>query len=1629
MRIQKSRRWLATLLAMLMLITMVPTMAFAAGGTAEDGFYKIVHLDCGRKYFSVSSIESIIDTMSEAGYTHLQLAVGNDGLRFLLNDMAVTANDTTYDSDAVTAGIQAGNKAYYNDNDGKNELTQDEMDTIISYAKDKGIEIIPLINTPGHMDAILNCMKAVGIQNAAYNSSARTVDVTNSEAVAFTQALVGKYIDYFARKGCTIFNMGADEYANDRYTSGGMGFGNLQSTGKYGSFVDYVNGMAGLIKEAGMSPMAFNDGIYFNNDTSFGTFDTDIIISYWSNGWNGYSPASAKFLADKGFPMVNTHGDYYWVLGKSDWQCSAEKAAGFDYKAFQGGTINNPVGATFCIWCDYPGAGKEESVVNATADVIKAFGGALPGGGSKEPPAISGAPSALKAGESVTLTVPETARWTTSDENVISLTSTARALAGTSVTATAVGAGTATVTATTDSTVYTSNIMVTDDGGDTKVTKNETIIVAVGQTATETINGVNCASDQQAEDTSVATVRVTGKDAEQATVKYNKASVTCNTLISSNSANSWKETGYYYLKDGEYYPLFAKRSSSWWFGITYTYTWGYSETNSSNDVTQCGTQSESNTRETPNIDVYSKTGTDAVPASTTIAFTGKAVGTTYVIIGDTRYTIVVQDKAPDGAMTSSTLSIEYWITNNQVYTAQNTSSASAVTVNATNAASEDGVAVTELVPETAYSDYDGWLEMHYWQAMRLDSANHQTGAAGDDETADGTGFTHVRYHGGAWQYKTANGAWKYFLSGDQAVAYYMRHTKITKEITTGMKDWGYDTSSTTPDTSGRNGQVALTVAVVYPDGTVSPAEGRMYADSTTIFNYWSGRDIGIVAPLNNSDYTVSKITVTDGKRAFNTKNNVWYANDTINWNKTANEAGSQWYDETVVWDKTMGTEPVVNGKASKITWSAKNTAKLVLIYLETVHHDTNLTVRYVDDSARGTEIHKSEIVVRYDTGEAPVTFLNGLQQASPVQVGAITLDDDAYITNSSGVNQTFNKDITIINGVAAQYKSGLYQYVSAEISSDGKTLTLHYNIDSSKLKKSYVLDFGLPVEIPLGDLVDNANDVTDVTVSDTKTANVTYNSTDKKITYTPQKVMTGTDIVPVQLAYGSTAQTVNVGFIPASNVLYEDGFFEEGNPDGQKGIAAQSTANERYGYDVAYNAVSGQSGTVWNSGDLTGEHKSSDKVKFSFHGSGLDLMGDCGTDTGMVYVAVKGATNKAYIIDTYYSAGTLHQVPLLHTTELTNGDYAVTAWGGYVSSTGGSAKARTATYAVSSASAYSADEAFEQFAAQGFDLNEMDDVEMIYFDENSPLAQMNHASMAAYYAAAPANDTATANTVVRANTQHVALDAFRVYRPTVNDAYAEEEKGASYVNVLEAVAGDASGDTDGKFIAYVDNNGAGEYTAQTYEAAGGPQNEIYLGKDQAVAFKVEGAASAQISARAVTGPATMADAGDSRNNVTLSTNTEMYYPVAVQNGYIVVQNTSDNLLALGNLKLPASVSVAALSDGDLPVVYSMLRAASVDPEPEPEVFTPNTFDVKVNSTKVIRNKIVTLTVTASPDVKYLMVNGKKVKPSNSLLVKWGLSKNYVFVVRDIVKKTAEQDYTIQAYDAGGLASAVYTAKG
>ena len=321
--------------------------------TSNDGFYRVVHLDAGRKYFSPENIMSIIDEAADAGYNQLELYLSdNEGFRFALDDMYIT---TGYDlSDALSV-------------DGC--LDQTEMSDLIDYAKEKGVEIVPCINTPGHMRAILDAFPEF-----RYSGSETSIDLTNPKAVAFALAIVEKYAAYFAGEGCDFFNIGADEYANDMDT---MGFAGLYWNGGYENFVNYLNAAAQVVINEGMTPRAFNDGIYYNNDRNYGV-NTAVQVCYWSNGWSGYDVASADTISEAGHQMINTHGDYYWVLGNPNAQCDAEKAKTFDYESFMGSTISNPEGAMFCIWCDSPNADSAENVIAETADVLAAFGSALP---------------------------------------------------------------------------------------------------------------------------------------------------------------------------------------------------------------------------------------------------------------------------------------------------------------------------------------------------------------------------------------------------------------------------------------------------------------------------------------------------------------------------------------------------------------------------------------------------------------------------------------------------------------------------------------------------------------------------------------------------------------------------------------------------------------------------------------------------------------------------------------------------------------------------------------------------------------------------------------------------------------------------------------------------------------------------------------------------------------------------------------------------------------------------------------------------------------------------------------------------------------------------------------------------
>ena len=1521
---------------------------------------RVYHIDCGRKYFSATEINAIIDKLAEYGYTHIELAFGNEGLRFLLDNMSVNANDTTYDGGAIKSAIQSFNASF--DNSSEN-LSETDMDSIFSHAAEKRIEIIPLLNSPGHMDAILSAMEAVGMKNVKYKNSARTVDITNVEAVNFTMALVEKYVEYFAGKGCQFFNIGTDEYAND-VTSG---FADLITAGKYGDFVTYVNNLDNIVKSHGMLTIAFNDGIYYNNTTSYGTFYNDIIISYWTSGWSGYSPASPDFLINSGHKILNTNDAWYYVLGRRSGNYPLSNAQnGVNKKAYNvltnGSTINENslVGCMMCLWCDDSKANYNDSELSTISDLLSTFAQknstvfktTTPGGGESGGGSTGGT------------------------------------------------------------------------GGETQK-PNVTVDLTVGETSTKYYQGGDYSKFDKADLGGIATVSAEAASGTKTT--YEQAQLGEGTFYVSTDPNAVdlpesrtitlkkSEGDGYYIKNsaGNYiYPyrdrytdpklepsktaVDVKPSGSNTYAFSHTYN-GWLD-----DYTAYLTTDGDGlgaTKTTTYLYLYTKKITTA-EKQTTITFTGVKVGTTTCKIGDTLYTINVVDKAPSNALTATSLPIEYWITNYEVYDGQSdsTNHTQTITTSTAGATSDEGIEIAAIAPSPAYSFFDGTKTVYYWQAMRLDADNKQTNASSVDRTGVGTTLTHVRYHGGAWQYKTVDGVWHYFLSTDQLVAYYLQKTEVTKEIDSYVKDWGRDPNDwgkSGVKADDNNGSVALTVAVVYPDGTVSPAESDMYANSTTIFNFWNKRDIGIVAPKNNSDYNISKITVTEGKRERTTSdltNDQWYGTqdgntDKINWNKVTRADGSEWYDETVAWDKVTnaGTTPMVNGAlGDKITWPAKNYAKLVLIYLEPVEKKTNLNVVWYDDNANA-EIGRMQIAMTYTGNEEPkydTALMNGTEciggkknWSSNVIGDPNYLPDDAYVTNSSKVNQTINKSLSGIQNVSGIYTSGLYQYISADISDDGKTLTLHYNLraDSGKV---YVVDFGLPVVIPVSAFgVEDFGTVNTISFSGTDTKKVerdgsyghgSINTTTGDVTYTLQKPLDTKIPIPVYFTFDGNAQVVvrNVYVMPASNVYYEDSFvtfnpgsygdnntlinwttvYETGRETDKEATQQLSelSSGDIYGFDKAY-----EGSTEFSMGSAQKVTVTSDMANatawptatFTFKGTGFDIISLTDNTSGSIFVDVyqgkdtSGGIFKSYAVNNYFGykkvedrwevsknhdgSNPLYQIPVMKVTDLDYGDYTV--------------------------------------------------VVTVFYDPNGVFNSTGDTQCSFWF------------------------DAVRIYNPMgedVTDYTSDHEGYPQYIKLRTEIG--KSTELAGSRALFID--GAAAATVEQYKNVG-PNNEVYLAKGQAISFKlpVNGdITSIQIGAKSPNASDTVKPTMSVKINDTtlepkgIGTATEMYYKISESGAdaqQVTITNTGDAILSLTNIKITYSrtstTKLAALSEGDEQAAVAAVRSLYAAPVVEPvEPFKPERFETSWSS-NVRKGGRAILTVKASTDVDYILIDGVK----------------------------------------------------
>ena len=904
---------------------------------AAEYEYSIVHVDCGRKYFSPTYLKQIIDSAKAGGFNQVELYLSdNQGFRLALDDMNVKVKvgdeETTYD---LTPALGDGYNEYdkttkkttkTTDGSGK-YLTQSEMTEIIKYANGKGIDIVPCINVPGHMGAILE-----EFTSFRYSGSKSSIDLENDKAKQFALEITRKYAKYFKEQGVKYYNIGADEYAND--INAGMGFARLYSQGKMDIFYDFLNKAAEVVVSEGLIPRAFNDGIYYANDDSWATLSdengeikypylTQIQVCYWSSGWgNSYDLASATTIA-KHNPIINTNGDYYWILGGS--KCTADSAKDFKYQKFIGNsTINAPEGAMFCIWCDYgdtDGADDGKKVADDTAPVIVAFGGTLPEtenlvtkGGTTDP-AGETVEITLNVGESTTRTINDAAVNETIDDNVAKVVAVDASVAGETTYTLA------------DTIVSGNKYCISDSNG------NYLSINSSGA-----IFNVKISENNPEGSPTEWTIEKSGNSytiKDETTGYY-----LCYTNSQLNASKTsydrywdYDQSGFNVTRYGNTYYIRSYNSAMWYLsfsstnhglpytkttttepkttvtitgkapgnttavvgGVTYNITVNAIEESKSLTVSSGNTAALNvptldanivgNTtveyevtsgREYITVDENGTITAETVTEDKTATVVAKVKNASDVVLATYTYNVTITRENLDEV---TPITVEYWITNHRVSATGVTSRT--IAANESTVYSENGALFSELVPATGTRGNDGnnTNNMVYWKGTRLTSDKKQTTDKGDNKTLAGDDFTYIRYWNEKWSFfSTKTESWEDFNNTDQIVAYYLHKTEVTEEINTEVVDWGHVPPSSIGSSYGGK-YILIDYAVKYQSGERSPnsfiAAGKTQSfhcdpvDKVTV-RYDSSersyyRDLNMVFARETANYEVYMITVTPTK--------------------------------------------------------------------------------------------------------------------------------------------------------------------------------------------------------------------------------------------------------------------------------------------------------------------------------------------------------------------------------------------------------------------------------------------------------------------------------------------------------------------------------------------------------------------------------------------------------------------------------------------------------------------------------------------------------------------------------------------------------------------------------------------
>ena len=209
---------------------------------AEKG----ITLDISRKFYKSQVIKKFIDDLSKYPNSFLQLHMtDNQNLAVEMSAVGQTTEKNAIYQDGQWINTQI-NRPF---------LSKKELVDLVAYARSKNVVLIPEVEAPAHMQAILDLLKvndperydAIKLPDGAPEQF-NLIDYSKVESLKFVQEILAEYTPLFAGQAKRYFHIGVDE----------IDWLPVESNM---NLVNYVNALDNFLKSQGYTTRMWNDRV------------------------------------------------------------------------------------------------------------------------------------------------------------------------------------------------------------------------------------------------------------------------------------------------------------------------------------------------------------------------------------------------------------------------------------------------------------------------------------------------------------------------------------------------------------------------------------------------------------------------------------------------------------------------------------------------------------------------------------------------------------------------------------------------------------------------------------------------------------------------------------------------------------------------------------------------------------------------------------------------------------------------------------------------------------------------------------------------------------------------------------------------------------------------------------------------------------------------------------------------------------------------------------------------------------------------------------------------------------------------------------------------------------------------